>query len=289
MAKKKYIPHAWESVNCPFCNSNRTKLHEKFGPELQFTYVECLDCELIYHSPRPKYDEVFLKDAYEEYYKFNPNYQYTEKSLSSWDKELQEILKFDKKRTSILDIGSCAGDFLNVAQKEYDHCVGVEVAENMAKFTEAQLKVKVHVGSYVDIDFKEKYSCIHMSHVIEHIPNPHEWIQKTKTILDDNGILVMSVPNMHSLNRRAKLFFKRIGLRKGNWTVNTRTPDHLFEPTISSTLRFFNSNGFKVLSYYTYSRKDMDANTLFGKIYNRKFMFGSNLRFIVTPKLMNKS
>lgn len=289
MAKKKYIPHAWEKVNCPFCNSNRTKLHEKFGPELQFTYVECLDCELIYHSPRPKYDEVFLKDAYEEYFVFNPNYQYTEKSLSSWNKELQEILKFDKNRTAMLDIGSCAGDFLKVAQKEYNHCVGVEVAENMAKFTEEQLKVKVHVGSYVDIDFNEKYSCIHMSHVIEHIPNPHEWIKKTKTILDDNGILVMSVPNMHSLNRRVKLFFKRIGLRKGNWTDNTRTPDHLFEPTISSTLRFFNSNGFKVLSYYTYSRKDMDANTLFGKIYNRKFMFGSNLRFIVTPKLMNKS
>ena len=123
---------------------------------------------------------------------------------------------------------------------------------------------------------------MHMSHVIEHIPNPKQWLVKTKEILQDNGVLVMSVPNMNSLERRFKLFLKRMGIRKGMWKDNTRTPDHLFEPTIPSTLRFFADNGFNVLEYYTYSRKDMDASTLFGKIYNRKLKLGSNLRFFVT-------
>jgi hypothetical protein len=88
---------------------------------------------------------------------------------------------------------------------------------------------------------------------------------------------------MNSLDRRFKLFLKRMGIRKGAWKDNTRTPDHLFEPTIQSTLSFFADNGFKVLEYYTYSRKDMVASTLFGKIYNRKLKLGSNLRFFATP------
>lgn len=281
MARKRYIPHAWETVACPFCNTTENKLHEKYGPELQYTYVECLNCKLIYQSPRPRFDQTFIKDAYSEYHIFNPDYQYS--VHEEWEKELNEIFKYDKKRTSILDIGSCMGDFLNSAQKSYKKCVGIEVAENMAKFTEDHLNVKVYVGNFLDINFTEKFSCIHISHVIEHIPNPKAWIQKSKELLEEGGVLALSVPNMHSFDRKLKLFMKRIGLRKGVWKDNTRTPDHLFEPTISSTIKFLKDNGFSVLEYYTYSKKDMDASSLFRKIYNRKLKMGSNMRFFATP------
>jgi 2-polyprenyl-3-methyl-5-hydroxy-6-metoxy-1,4-benzoquinol methylase len=285
--KKDYIPHAWESVNCPFCNSNRSKLHEKFGPDLQYTYVKCLDCKLIYQNPRPKYDENFLRDAYEVYEGYIPDYVFSEKSLNSWDKELKEILRFDKKRTAILDIGSCMGDFLKVAQKYYSNCIGVDIAQNMAEYVKSKLKLKVYIDSFADINFSEKYSCVHMSHVIEHIPNPKEWLLKAKQILDEQGILALSVPNMNSLPRRFHLFLKKTGLKKGNWKDNSKTPDHLFEPTIPSMLRFISDNGYSVLEYYTYSRRDMDASTFFGKIYNRKLKLGSNLRFFLTPKQSN--
>lgn len=280
--KNDYTPHEWESVNCPFCNSARSKLYEKYGPKLQYTYVKCLDCKLIYQNPRPKYDEIFLRDAYEEYEGYIPDHVFTEKSLNSWNKELKEILKFDKNRTGILDIGSCMGDFLKVSQKYYSNCVGVDVAENMARYVESQLKLHVYIGSYLDIDFNEKFSCVHMSHVIEHIPNPKVWIVKTKEILEDQGILALSVPNMYSLPRRFHLFLKSIGLKKGKWKDSSRTPDHLFEPTIPSILRFISDNGYKVLEYYTYSRRDMDASTFFGRIYNRKLKLGSNLRLFLT-------
>ena len=282
MSKKKYVPHAWESVDCPFCSYQQSKLSEKYGSELQFTYVECLDCGLIYQSPRPKYDEVFLRDAYEEYFHFDQDYTYSAKNLGQWSQELREIFKFDKHRSAILDIGSCMGDFLKVAQDYYPHCVGMDVAENMANFTVDQLGVQVHVGKYAEWNFKEKFSCIHMSHVIEHIPNPNEWVQKTRSLLDKDGILVMSIPNRNALDNRLKLFLKRIGLRKGAWKDNSRTPDHLFEPTIQSTLKFFAANGFHVLEYYTYSSKDVDASTFWGRIYNRKLKLGGSMRFFVT-------
>ncbi len=283
ITKKKYIPHAWETVNCQFCNSNRKKIHEKFGPEFQYTYIKCLDCGLIYQSPRPKYDETFLKAAYSNYFIFDPYYQYSQKVVDNWKKEVIEILKFDKRKTAILDIGSAMGDFLNAAGDYYNRCCGVEVAENMANFVEEKLKLKVYVGTFDSIDFQQKFSCIHMSHVIEHIPNPAKWLRKSKDILEEKGILALSVPNMLSLDRRFKLCLKKLGIFKGRWKDNSRTPDHLFEPTIKSTLKFLKNNGFSVLDYYSYSRNDMDASTIFGKLYNRKLKLGSNLRFFATP------
>lgn len=282
--KKDYVPHAWETVDCPFCNSNKRKLHEKFGPALQYTYVKCLDCKLIYQSPRPRYDETFLKDAYEIYEGFMPDYVFREYVVEGWDKELREILRFDKSRVGILDIGPAMGDFLKASQRYYTNCVAVELAENMAKYIESQLNIKVYNGSFSDIEFSEKYSCIHMSHVIEHVPNPKDWLSKTRQILVQNGVLAVSVPNMNSLPRKFHLFLKRIGLKKGKWKDSARTPDHMFEPTIPSFLKFVAENGYKVLEYYTYSRSDMDASTFFGKIYNRKLKLGSNLRFFLTPE-----
>jgi SAM-dependent methyltransferase len=281
--RKDYIPHAWESVDCLFCHSNKSRLYEKFGPLLQYTYVQCLDCGLIYQNPRPKYDEIFLRDAYEVYEGYIPDYVYSEREHNRWDKELKEILRFDKKKTAILDIGSCMGDFLKVSQKYYTDCIGIDVAKNMADYVISNLKLKVYIGSYADMKFSEKFSCVHMSHVIEHIPNPNEWLSKTKDILDDQGILVLSVPNAYSLPRRFHLLLKNLGLIKGTWKNSSRTPDHLFEPTIPSLIRVISDNGYKILEYYTYSRRDMAARTLFDKIYNRKLKLGSNLRFFLTP------
>lgn len=123
-----------------------------------------------------------------------------------------------------------------------------------------------------------------MSHVLEHIPNPADWLQKTRQILEDQGILALSIPNMYSLPRKFHLFLKRIGLKKGYWKDSSRTPYHLFEPTIHSMLKFISENGYKVLDYYTYSRSDMDSRSTFSKIYNRKLKWGSNLRFFLTQK-----
>lgn len=282
--KKRYVPTNWENVNCMFCNSANSKLYERYGSDLQFTYVKCKDCGLVYQSPRPRYDEEFIEAAYGEYFVLSESYTYSKKNNEIWMKELKEILKYDKKQDSILDIGTSMGDFLNAAKEKYNYCEGVEISTKMAEFTEKALSIKVNNGYFEDIDFTRKFSCIHMSHVIEHIPTPKLWLDKAKSILEKDGILAMSVPNMFSLDRRFKLFLKRIKLVKGKWKDNTRTPDHLFEPTIKSTLIFLEANGFEVLSYYTYSRKDMDASTFFGRIYNRTLKQGSNLRFFCKVK-----
>jgi SAM-dependent methyltransferase len=194
------------------------------------------------------------------------------------DDFLMEILQYDQQRTAMLDVGCYIGRFLHQAMKHYPVGVGVDVSSRMADFVEKNVGVKVFREDYENIHFEEKFSCINMSHVIEHVPNPKDWMEQSRKILTDDGILVISVPNMLSLSRRFKLLLKYLRLRRGKWE-SFRTPDHLFEPTAPSMLYFLNETGFEVLHYKTYSRTKMIDNSRLGKWFHQKKYWGSNLRF----------
>ncbi len=286
--REDYIPHAWEEVNCPICNIRSFRLYHTYGNKLQYTYVYCKNCGVVYQSPRPKYDKDFLEAAYERYFVFDPNYEYTQEELNEFRPEVHEILEYDPRHSSLLDIGSCMGSFLKIAMEEYSEVEGVEISENMASYTEKKLKINILRSQFSELSTAKKYSCIHMSHVIEHIPNPNEWLQKAYDLLEDNGILVVCVPNMFSLSRKLKLFSRRIGLRSGRWKESWRTPDHLFEPTIRGMKFLFDKNKFAVLCYYTYSRQDPVSNSFFNRILQRKLRIGSNLRFYLRKKITSK-
>lgn len=281
MNRAPYIPHAWEDVDCMFCGSANKKLYDRFGPALQYTYVICNNCRLVYQSPRPKYDEIFLQAAYGQYFMYNPNYEYKPRELSIFDEEIREFIQYDKQRTSILEVGAAMGAFLKVAGNYYEKITGLEISEAMAEFVRKKLGAEVFIEKFENFNPTEKFSCIHISHVIEHIPNPKEWISKAEELLLPGGILIIAVPNMFSLPRIVKLFLKRAGLRTGKWKDDWRTPDHLFEPTVPGMLYFMKENNFEIIDYYTYSRKNMTAKGWINWLFNRKLHWGSNLRFIV--------
>jgi len=282
-----YIPEEWETVTCPFCHHAKYSIYERYGNTWQYTHVKCLQCGLIYCNPRPKYDASFVHDAYEYYAEevfkvvSDPQkYYQLEVAHTQYDDCVAEILLYDTQRSSILDVGSHTGIFLYSALKHYPKATGIDVSSRMAKFVEENLKIKVYLGKFEEVPTDAKFSCINMSHVIEHIPNPKDWLDHSKKLLADGGILVISVPNMFSLTNKIKLFLKRIGLRKGRWEP-WRTPDHLFEPTVPSMLRFLDVNGFEVIHYKSYSRKKEVDRSAWGKWMHQKRYWGSNLRFYV--------
>jgi 2-polyprenyl-3-methyl-5-hydroxy-6-metoxy-1,4-benzoquinol methylase len=285
-----YAPKEWETVACPFCNASEYSIREHYGSTWQYTYVKCRQCGLIYQNPRPKYDASFIHDAYEYYAEdtlknlSNPQKYLEEASTQSqWDDCVEEILKYDTQGTCILDVGAYTGTFLHSALKRYPKAYGADVSTRMAKFVEEQLGVKVFLEKYEDIQTSEHFSCIHMSHVIEHIPNPIDWLEQSKKLLTNGGVLVVSVPNGLSLSWRVKVLLKKIRLRKGCWKP-WRTPDHLYEPTLRSLLRLMKEHGFDILSYKTYSNNRKVDNSLWGKLTHQTLHWGTNLRIFVKVK-----
>jgi SAM-dependent methyltransferase len=292
--KAPYKPLSWETIPCPFCNSTKFTTYERFGSELQYTYVLCSQCSLVYQSPRPKYDQHFIDAAYAEYYQFADNLELNdladvrESSVTMFKKEVEHIIQYDKKRTAVLDIGSGMGTFLYASKQYYQTVIGLDVSGQMAAFVEKKLGVQVFVEQFDEFSFPEKFSLIHMSHVLEHVPDPNRWLQKAKQMLDPEGILVINVPNKFSFSFRLQHFFTKIGVKKqfsDSWHDASRTPDHLFEPTIKSMKYLLGKNKYQVLEYYTYSRRDPASNgSMFSKIVNRHLKIGSNITFISKPQ-----
>ena len=287
LQNKAYIPEKWEIVNCPVCNNSVFKEWEKFGDKMQYTYVLCKKCKLVYLNPRPLYNDTFVFDAYEFYADEDDRYNFTDdfyKTETNFEKqEVSEVCKYDTLRTHLLDVGSAAGKFLYRAKPFYKKVTGLEVSTRMAELVNEKLGINVLTEKFEEVAFEGKFSCINISHVIEHFPFPRLWLQKAKILLENEGILVVSVPNMFSLDRLVKHVTKKLGLFKNAWE-SWRTPDHLFEPTVSAMKFLFKSEGFIIIDYYSYSRKKMNIDSWAGRIYHRFFRFGSNLKFIVRFK-----
>ena len=283
LPKPVYEPKAWEEVPCPFCGSERRRLYERFGWRLRFTYQSCLDCGLVYQSPRPRYDDDFVRAAYGDYFAFSEDFRpgdpVNHAVQANWEELVAEMAAFDTRRTAVLDVGSCMGNFLLAARPLWKRAEGVEVSEKMRAFVEREIGVRVHGVPFETLRTEERFSCIHMSHVIEHVPDPAAWMARARALLVEGGLLVVAVPNMLSLDRRWQLALKRAGLRRGEWKDPSSTPDHLFEPTVPSMLRFLDLHGFDVVSHYTYSRSDETSRKPFNRLYRRRLLLGSNARF----------
>jgi SAM-dependent methyltransferase len=249
----------------------------------------CRNCKNVYSSPRPKYNQDFLNAAYADYYLFNDSYEYEQSKKvnfihNNFQKEIEEIITFDKQKKNILDVGCAMGDFLYYAKKHYLQVTGVEISQKMAEFASKKLDIKVYQEQFDNLKMDERFSCIHLSHIIEHVPNPNDWLNKAKELLSPGGILVICVPNMFSFSRIGKLLLKQIGLRKSAWGNPSRTPDHLFEPTVPSLRYFLEMGGFEIVSLYSYRRRNMTSKGIGGWLFHRILKNGSNLRVFAKVK-----
>ena len=56
------------------------------------------------------------------------------------------------------------------------------------KFAEKSTGATVYLQQFNDFNYPEKFSLIHMSHVIEHVPNPVEWLQHAASMLEEDGV-----------------------------------------------------------------------------------------------------
>ena len=286
LLNEPYIPEKWETVACPVCGSDKYKKWERFGNTLQYTYVLCKNCTLVYLNPRPAYDEAFVYDAYEFYAdndeRYNITSDYYQKHTSFEKREALEACRYDKYRSHLLDVGCATGKFLYRSKTHYKKVTGVEVSARMAALVSSKLGVEVLTTRFEELQTNDLYSCIHMSHVLEHFPSPNLWLQKAATLLAPDGILVISVPNMFSADRLIKNVTKRLGLFVNKWEA-WRTPDHLFEPTYKAMQYLFDSQKFKIIDCYSYSRTKAHDDTVFTRLYHHKWRLGSNLKFIVKP------
>ena len=89
----------------------------------------------------------------------------------------------------------------------------------------------------------EKFDCIILADIIEHLKDPWKLINQCHRILSKHGLLIASIPNVRHISTIYSLVFR------GNWPYRTRgihDRTHLRFFTLKNIFQLFETSNFKI-------------------------------------------
>jgi SAM-dependent methyltransferase len=102
----------------------------------------------------------------------------------------------------LLDVGCGKGRFLAAARDAGWQVLGVEFSPTSAAAARLAHGVDVVSGDFLEAPLEGDFDVITMWHVLEHLPDPAAAIGRAAELLRPGGRLVVSVPNVDSLQAR---------------------------------------------------------------------------------------
>ncbi|MFH0895108.1 MAG: class I SAM-dependent methyltransferase [Bacteroidota bacterium] len=235
------MPEILSEVDCRYCGSKDCISQYSTTDIFEDTYQlhRCNSCEAHFIFPFPTEDQLaraYADDYYgEQEEKFK---SFFEKIVDTFRKRrAKRLSKKIKSGAKVLDIGCGNGKFL-MELESYVHCnlYGIEpgnkAAQRVARIPEITLKN----GVLEKNDFPENiFDAITLFHVFEHLPKPKQTLECICEILKPEGILVISMPNIISIQSR---------LFKGKW-LHLDPPRHLLFFSMKSLDKIMIEKGFE--------------------------------------------
>lgn len=183
---------------------------------LDLTTVICNNCSFVFTNPLPPQDtyERFYVEAYEKLYKYTltrPSSGFGEDEPAYFTRRLGWIESVNRLTgLRLLDVGPGQGGILWWAQKRGAVVMGVEPSPSLSQDL-VKLGLPCVCSSFENLQLPtyKGLDIIVMSHVLEHFYDPNPSLEKCRTILSDNGILVVEVPNILKPFRSLDRYFLR--------------------------------------------------------------------------------
>ena len=190
---------------CNLCGSSDIENYADFG---KYRLQKCSSCGLLFtdqHSidmsslySKDYFDGVhgnFFADCKKDYVTRIGK----SKKLQNFQHVLKKI-KETKATGKFMDIGCATGVFLDMAQKEGYDVTGVDVSDFACAYARENFGVKTLNGKLEDLHLQDKsFDIITMWDVIEHVPDPHLFLQEVHRVLKDDGIIFVLTVNDSSL------------------------------------------------------------------------------------------
>lgn len=203
-----------------------------------FPVVECDRCGLVRTEASPG----DASEAYSEYY---GQRQSAFESITNWlrRRRVLRVLRTDKPG-AILDVGCGRGGFLAAIRAAGWRVAGVErpVPGYQNLWTTARLDVSTRDWEQTEYP-NASFDVVTFWHVFEHLPAPHEALERASRVLTAGGILVIAVPNI--AGAQARIF-------KTRW-FHLDVPRHLLHYSLDSLRPLLRQHGFTIASVGHYS------------------------------------
>ena len=231
-----------QRIHCSFCQQDDARLVYRvpdryFSGREAFSIMRCNNCGLLYVNPQPDAQELsaYYPPAYFELFLDKEIPGQRKKTLEKKCQQRLRVIQRFKEKGRVLDIGCADGYFLHCLKREGWEVAGVEPSEFAAKKAKEEYGIPVSCGELLDARYPDNcFDVISLFETLEHVPKPLETLWEIKRILKSDGLLVGTVPNFASLQRR---IFSR------HWYC-VDPPRHLFYFTRNVLCAILEKSGF---------------------------------------------
>jgi SAM-dependent methyltransferase len=169
----------------------------------------------------------------------------------------------------LLDVGSGKGEPGVFALERGWHVVGIDPSPEACEIASRRgIDARVGVLASAQLDDVAPFDAVMFHHSLEHVESPRRDLELTRSLLRDDGILVISVPNFDSWSAR------RFG---ASW-YELDVPRHRTHFTRRSLDQMLRTTGFEPLRYSTQSTVSALPVSVLNRIFGRFPLHGGMRR-----------
>lgn len=214
-----------------------------------FEVVSCGTCGFLATSPRPAEAEAYKYYQSEDYIShsntrkglINKVYAWVRNySIKKKEKLVSDALGLSGSKSEkwILDHGCGTGEFLNYCKEQGWGILGLEPGDDARQHAIAIYGLPVVNETAINSMAEKQFDAITLWHVLEHVYPLNERIQKLKSLLKDDGVLIVAVPNHNTAEEKKYREF---------WAAYD-VPRHIWHFDQTSMKALMKNNGLEVIT-----------------------------------------
>jgi len=250
---------------CKICDSNEISV-VKYS---EFDLIYCSHCTVHYNINIPNEEE--LKNYYSDEYvlerdELKPIQRYFHR-IPEYIYLYSKILEYKNTGSQLLDIGCDKGFFLDFGRHFGFKVSGVEPSKRARDYTK---KLGIEVVGNID-EVSTKQDVIVMLHSLEHFPDPKQILEKVSSLLNDDGLLMVRVPDFGC-------FWRKVFGSKWIWF---QPQNHYYHYSNNSMSYLLESNNFDIINIDSCRPNNLStikANSLANKSLKEHFKLKPTLK-----------
>lgn len=222
---------------CPSRKASEVARIESVHVPNNYTLYQCAKCGSRFFDP-DEHDSR-LAELYDTRAEKITSSQAAFHPTAYWRHEVNTIRRLlGSDPRSTLDVGCGSGELLLHWPATMDRC-GVELAAHLAATAEAR-GLEIRQQRLETATFNGGFDVVTCYAILEHLSQPHAFLETLPTLVGGNGILAIMVPGYQTLKAR---LLERLGIR---WHMYS-PPEHLNLFSRRFLDEYLEARGFKLL------------------------------------------
>jgi len=186
------------NIFCRVCGSLNKHTIDDFplalkNSDTEYHGAHCSNCLSISYLPYPTTEALIAHYSNEYNFYQGGNHKQIARGIGF----SKLYLKPHAHEGRVLDVGCASADFLyGISRSSNWDCWGIDINEESTKRAKERTGLNIIFGDIFSKKLPVKYfDALHLRDVIEHVPDPISFLKRARSLLKDDGIIYVRIPN----------------------------------------------------------------------------------------------